>query len=476
MSIPLWSSRGSTMTIERYKHNSMSSVARGSSLRSNPLFLVVSVVVCAWVGMETIATNQLGRALYLLRERTSYDHSPDKICQSVHNHPLIHDSRQDVIDEYEAIWNMRQKHKATTYEDDKDPPGIQTLPKGGNYAVWEAPLGHMWASAWNNSTIVKSPGFVPPVCQHAVREVPREDFGCTSHYVRPVNKEHHLEGDYFGFTSTKTYEGHYGHYKHDMLPTIAYYHDTLPKTTKFILLDRETIEFIDPDFARDRVVWIQFNDVVRVSKGSLTVGITPNRPFLMYHDLLNRLRLWVMKEHPEVPEERTVIYYRRLQSNAKKGRVLNRQQEQDVLSRIESAMKHYNRKERLVVFDGTDANDEEMSLSDQYHLFRSANTIVGPHGTGLGGNLLWTNPSPKDCEDRVQLLEFITDGSEELKSVHGSYTTHYNGYRGLPINYHNLFYLRNSSQAETFIDSNMVSEFLDDVWGKKRPAAITKEE
>ena len=105
---------------------------------------------------------------------------------------------------------------------------------------------------------------------------------------------------------------------------------------------------------------------------------------------------------------------------------------------------HYNRKECLVVFNGMDANGEAMSLSDKYHLFRRANTSVG--GPRNGGNLLWTNPSPKDnCKDRVQLLEFVTDGSAELYPVNGSYITHYNGYRGLPINYHNLLYLLNSS-------------------------------
>ena len=420
------------------------------------------------------------RMLQVGREKTSYEHSPDHVCLSVHNHPLIHDKRKDVKEAYETIWNQYVEHNHTQYTDEKPLPAFHSFPRGGNahFVVWSAPRGQMRASAWDDTTTLNYRGYIPPLCEDAKEKV--DGLVCNdddnNKYVHKIQKEYIVEGDLFGYTAITTYEGHYGHYKHDMLPNIAYFRSTLPQTTRLVLLDvghnRETIEFIDPVFSKERVVWVQYDEMVTTVRGTLSVAKAPYHPYVMYHNLLNPLRAWIQERHPRVPQEaeqRTIVYYRRLQSTSKKGRVLNQAQEDDVLMRIRHAMKRYNRKERLVIFTGVNHRDgRDLSLPEQYRLFRSARTIIGPHGTGLGGNLLWIDPSPPSCADRVQLLEFITDGSEELKQVHGSYTSHYYGYRGLPLNYHNLFYLRNSTHAETYIDADLVDEFLHNVWGSEK--------
>jgi hypothetical protein len=55
-------------------------------------------------------------------------------------------------------------------------------------------------------------------------------------------------------------------------------------------------------------------------------------------------------------------------------------------------------------------------------VFRAANVIIGPHGSGLGGNLVWTNPFASSCKERTQLLEFIP--GQESAQVQSLYVTY----------------------------------------------------
>ena len=116
-------------------------------------------------------------------------------------------------------------------------------------------------------------------------------------------------------------------------------------------------------------------------------------------------------------------------------------------------MEQHNKEDlELVTFDGLDpATNETMSLQEQFDLFQK---IIGPHGTGLGGNLLWIDPSPKNCEDRTQLLEFAP--SPDSGHVHHVGASHYPFYRGLPINYHVTLYESRSTHERTFVDLDMI--------------------
>jgi capsular polysaccharide biosynthesis protein len=278
-----------------------------------------------------------------------------------------------------------------------------------------------------------------------------------------------LQGDHFAMALEFNFAAHYGHFKHDVLPILAYYKSVLPANTKFILpytaVMRDTLELIDPVFVREQVYWLQMNVIVSVVGGTLTVNHPQKTLFNKFHDLWNPLRAWMQeKMPPAVSKERTVIYYKRTRTSSFKGRVFDEEQEQELLRRIQKAMSKYKRPEKLVIFSGNNPDGTKMTSKEQLDLFRSAATIIGPHGTGLGGNLLWADPAPKDCASRVHVLEFITS-DETSAEVQQAWISHYRVYRGLPLDFHVLFYDTKSTNAATYIDLDMADEFLDTIWG-----------
>lgn len=214
---------------------------------------------------------------------------------------------------------------------------------------------------------------------------------------------------------------------HDHLPTIAYLRSVLHEETRFLLVDspvtRNVIYQVDPAFY-DRVKWIQEREVYHI-KGSFTVAMR-----LSYEitqgccGAFDPLRQWLGEAHPHLPEKKTILYYQRNSPDATNGRVLESNHEQEVLQHIQNAMKRYNMDEELVIYNGIDPNTgTTMSIADQFKLFRSARTIIGPHGSGIGGNFAWTNPFPTTCAERTQLLEFIP--GKDTPQVHSHpYVTH----------------------------------------------------
>lgn len=392
---------------------------------------------------------------------------------AVDNYAVIHDKRREAREDFRDHFQERLSDKDLSTPN----PRVHSLPDG-HVVVWlPKKLYFLTAeiSAWNRETVVQGRWFHPPFLPG------------TSEFYRDVAKRTVLEGgDYFAFTTGAGLEGQYGHYKHDVLPVIAYFRATLPATTKFLLLDvgvnRETLEFIDPKFVAERVHWIQFDEEIIVRGGTLSVSVTNVIPYYKVHDHFNYLREWIQMNHPPLERQKRnrVIYYKRLIGDAAvhgtMPRVLDLEQEAELLRRVQKA-KIRNRLTNLelVVFDGVDPlTNQTMSLRKQFELFRSARTIIGPHGTGLGGNLVWTNPSPRSCFDRVELLEFIP--GKDSSHVHGLYASHYPFYRGMPINYHVALYLNESTKFRTLVDLDMVDEFLDNVWAPvpSRQSATTK--
>ena len=303
------------------------------------------------------------------------------------------------------------------------------------------------ASAWNHKgDFVEGLGWVPS-------------------YV-PDCKGRILRGNYVAHFSWL--EGHYGHYMHDHMPTIAYLRAVVPPTTKFLLLNRpvthKVLKFVDPDFYHNRIEWYEVGKPVHVM-GELTVPVVDAMPFSTRHVMLNYLRRWLVETHPTVPTKRTVVFYTRSGSTDRRGgRVLEKNHERQVLDRIRKAMIRHRRPERLIVFNGQ-VDGKTMSVAKQYEIFRSAQTVIGPHGTGLGGNMGWTDPHPKDCASRVQLLEFIPGAdSEQVQSI---YTSHYPFWGGLPLDYHTILYTGNSTKYNTYVNLDDLDRALDAMWTRR---------
>mmetsp|Transcript_6955 Transcript_6955/g.8811 ORF Transcript_6955/g.8811 Transcript_6955/m.8811 type:complete len:140 (-) Transcript_6955:118-537(-) len=130
---------------------------------------------------------------------------------------------------------------------------------------------------------------------------------------------------------------------------------------------------------------------------------------------------------------------------------------------IRESMAKYGRKEELIIFTGQDNDGNLLPLIDQYNIFRRASTIIGPHGSGIANNI-WTYPFPDSCEDRVHMLEFIP--ASDSSDVQIIYTGYYWVMRGMPIDWHQVFYASNSTKSTPYLYLPDIQNALDDMWGQ----------
>jgi hypothetical protein len=205
-----------------------------------------------------------------------------------------------------------------------------------------------------------------------------------------------------------------------------------------------------------------------VEEGTLTVA-KPDSLFLANYGntLFRYLRHWIFEQHQEqfTDEQKLIIFHTRGgagESNTEHGRVLEAQHEQDVLALIRSNMDKYNRTEKLFIFSGADEEGNILPIAEQYNIFRRASTIIGPHGSGLANNI-WTYPFPTDCNQRVQMLEFISGWNSQV--VQSLYNGYYWVMRGMPIDWHQIVYAPNSTLHTTYIPLDNFQRALDDMWG-----------
>ena len=215
---------------------------------------------------------------------------------------------------------------------------------------------------------------------------------------------------------------------HDHLPTIAYLKSIVPETTRFLLIDggveRNFLAFLDPEFHK-RITWITRNDVYHI-KGSLTVAIPVSIPIV--HGCCmgwDPLREWLANVHPDSlsdPKKKLIVFYTRGgTTNTHHGRIVDVNHEAQIIEHIQAAMVKYKRPEQFLTFSGQ-VRGVTLDYVTQFVVFRAASVVIGPHGSGLGGNLVWTNPFASSCKERTQLLEFIP--GQESAQVQALYVTY----------------------------------------------------
>eukprot|EP00548_Thalassiothrix_antarctica_P009188 CAMPEP_0194162060 /NCGR_PEP_ID=MMETSP0152-20130528/79292_1 /TAXON_ID=1049557 /ORGANISM="Thalassiothrix antarctica, Strain L6-D1" /LENGTH=656 /DNA_ID=CAMNT_0038871929 /DNA_START=154 /DNA_END=2125 /DNA_ORIENTATION=- len=292
--------------------------------------------------------------------------------------------------------------------------------------------------------------------------------------------------------------------QHDNLPNIAYLKYLVSEKTKFLLgydeVHAEIIKFIDPKFYKDRIVWIHRDQpsIYEITQGGTLSVTTINPPYYLgCCDHLDPLRNWVAsmpkkKKKKKKKDNKIVLFYTRLNRAQRKnpdlaptpsGIVLDPKTEERILQLIRKKMEQYRREETdLVVFDELKTNKREetdvvlfdelndkgepMSLEERYELFRSASVIIGPHGSGIGRNLLWTNPTISSCDDRVQILEFIPGLESSIENPLGKmYSSYFTQYRKWPFEYHTVLYTKTSTAEITDVSFAAVDTALNTMWG-----------
>lgn len=291
-----------------------------------------------------------------------------------------------------------------------------------------------------------------------------------------------IQGPCMSFMSW--FPDNYGHFLHDHLPVIAYLRQVMKsvygRDIKFILYDtpvmRGVIEAVDPDFYSN-VIWLQPNQIIRVENGEL---LTVNKHKIPTFGLFDYLRLWLAEMRMVRPQIDVapvnpphVIFYTRGGKDTKHGREVDEQNEKDILALMRRKLDEYNRPEGIIIYNGIDeVTGETMSIEKQFHLFRSASTVIGPHGSGMA-NVIWMDPLPMTCDTRPQVLEFTTGPDNKYivqhKDVDDSFVTTYSQtYWGMELDYNHVVYTKNSTNAIVYVELENIERALDKMW-RPRP-------
>lgn len=360
-----------------------------------------------------------------------------------HDIPILHTKDEEKKEKYEAKMNQALRMRNGNL---RDLPELYSL-QNGRIGIWDCKHHYCKASAWNNETVMaegRSPWVDPPKVYTTSRVI---------------------VGDAVAYAAW--FDGIFGHYLDDHLPSIAYIKSQVPPETKFVLLDtklaRNVLSFLDPVFY-ERVVWVKEHEVIQVVDGQLYVTRSEEIPlFFGCCRHFDFLRYWLYQHHPTVPERRTVVYYTRKSSDTGHGRILDQDQEEQVVGIIRNAMVRYNRPEKdVVIFNGQNSWGATLSIEEQFHIFRSAKTIIGPHGAGLVGNMIWADPRPGRCNARVQVLEFIPGPDSTV--VQPLFHSLFLRWRVWPIELHHILYTKESTKTRTFIDLDELRQALHVMW------------
>jgi hypothetical protein len=335
--------------------------------------------------------------------------------------------------------------------DEVDIPKIVELDGLSHVALWRSGKRPR-ASAWNDTLVVEGPSWEPP---------------------RKMLDYEQLKGNYVAHFSW--FEGNFGHLFDDSLTQISFIRNQVSSDTKWILCDtplmKSVLEFLDPEFAA-QVHWVKMGLPISVD-GNLKVVIQPAIPnFAGCCRPYDHLRQWVSDKHPEMPAKKRIVYYSRDSTDTHHSRMVEKNHEQEILDRIRQGMLRHNVEEELVIFNGQDKNGGTLSIAEQFEIFRSARTIIGPHGAGMLGNIVWTNPLPDTCSSRTSIIEFIPGVNST--QVQPLYRSLFIRWRKWPLDFHVLLFKPESTKEETFISLEMLDEALDDTWGDGEIPLLTE--
>jgi len=281
-------------------------------------------------------------------------------------------------------------------------------------------------------------------------------------------------GKYVAFSGW--YVGNFGHFVHDHVSKIAWLKSLVPDDTKFLLpyheLHETILKVVDEKFVTDRIVWVQYDETVHVTEGSLTV-MKPrvNFPFTGGYPqtgtkYTEEFRKWLKEVHWDSSTspphkggtEGKVIFYTRKGTTVR--RVIEEQLEKSLIEKTRKVMVEHGRQEDdLIIFSGKDEEGNTLSMQSQFDLFSSADIVLGPHGSGLT-NVVWMDPR---ClkKNRPKVLEFVSsERSPEVQN--GSYWGYWFLFGSLSwIDYHQLYYTENSDDREVYIDPEIFEKVLD---------------
>ena len=239
---------------------------------------------------------------------------------------------------------------------------------------------------------------------------------------------------------------------HDNLNIIGFLKNNLKDDDKLVLGESKILldylTWFDSEFVEKKIIWIKSNDVILLDDCLVTVPMITHSPFRSPF-LSIALKQWSKKRISQlvtIPKQRTIIYYSRKASNTFHGRIMDDQNEKQIITKIQYMMRKLNRKENLVIFNGEE-NMRTMSFSRQCKLFSSAKLVIGSHGSGM------VNVFYMQRHNNPKVIEFVPGKRSLIQGTHPYGKTYYNLWSGLPwIEYCHIPFTKDSTKEITKIN------------------------
>jgi capsular polysaccharide biosynthesis protein len=344
---------------------------------------------------------------------------------------------------------------------DRNLPVISKMIGESNYAIWNGGPSVL-QSAWNAEQTIKGAGFVSPYEIQNIEKrnflgasvnIPWKKYKTSDIKSNPI-KTTIVNGKFIGFHTW--WHDNYGHILHDNIPYLAWLISNFDEEYKIILLKGNVKQEIIKEISIElynRILWVDIGEVVKIN-GELVVSIPDVFPTIMGENFMPYFKDLMGSASEKSNEQNDVIFYTRNGTTNK--RVLNLENENQVIGLIKQKMKEFNINGELKIFSGMDENKNILPIRTQIEIFKNAHTVIGPHGSGLV-NFVWSDL------DKVKILEFVP--SVECGSVQRPFNGYHNVFHGLNLDYNHILYTDDSTTHETKIDLNDFKNALNTIWG-----------
>ena len=376
--------------------------------------------------------------------------------------PKIFSSKPNIEQEFIEVCTKQYLECPVKIGVDRDYPTIEKITGNSNYAIWNGgPC--VLQSAWNTEKIIHGTGFVSP---HEIKDNEKRNFlGArvdipwkiykTSDIKTNPKKITEVDGKFIGFHTW--WHNNYGHILHDNLPYLAWLVSNFDEEYKIILLKGNVKQQIIKEISTklyNRILWVDIGEIVNIN-GELVVSIPDVFPTIMGKNFMPYFKDLIGSASENSNKQDDVIFYTR--NGTTNRRVLNLENENQVINLIKQKMKEFNITGELKIFSGMDDNKNILPIRTQIEIFKNAHTVIGPHGSGLV-NFVWSDL------DIVKILEFVP--SVECGSVQRPFNGYHNVFHGLDLDYNHILYTDDSTIHETKIQLKDLDDALSSIWNQ----------
>jgi len=299
--------------------------------------------------MNGVSESDIGFRDMIRKRKDSKLSGPALSCR---REPVLYDTSAAIRDEYKDFmqsWLYKQENQTTTLiplDDIENATFIAVKSKG-------RPGFSITAKAWNATYSV-------PGRRRGDIAIPRSML---------AGKPKILQGDFVVFINN--HDNVHAHVLIDHLPALALLREQYPSHYKFLLHDtrinREMMTWLDGIFVRDRVVWFEAGEKLRID-GTLLVWpeMIVEKTRVRSIAAINALRRWIESQKTlEAKEKKSlVVYATRNAPGIRNDRLVDPVHESDVLYLIRKAIKRHERNETLVIYTGAHDDGQGMSFQE----------------------------------------------------------------------------------------------------------------